>query len=129
MGIETIRTVGVVGAGQMGSGIAHVFAEAGFEVLLHDITAQLVERGVATIDRNLQRGVDKGKLTPDAKREVLARVRGVDDIDALAGAQFVAGLQAGVRGQRGPGVLPVTAIFHHALDAGDRRGGSARRQV
>ncbi len=89
MGIETIRTVGVVGAGQMGSGIAHVFAEAGYEVLLHDITAQLVERGVSTIDRNLQRGVDKGKLTPDQKRQVLARVRGVDDIDALAGAQFV----------------------------------------
>jgi 3-hydroxybutyryl-CoA dehydrogenase len=86
--VSEIRTIGVIGAGQMGSGIAHVFAEAGFAVVLHDITSQLVDRGIATIDRNLQRGVDKGKMTPEQKQQVLARVKKTDDLEALAGVDL-----------------------------------------
>ena len=50
-----IRTVGVVGAGQMGNGIAHVMAQAGFDVILNDINAEALERAVATIEKNMER--------------------------------------------------------------------------
>jgi 3-hydroxybutyryl-CoA dehydrogenase len=86
--MSDVKTIGVIGAGQMGSGIAHVFAEAGFAVILHDITSQLVDRGIANIDRNLSRGVDKGKMTPEQKQQVLARVKKTDDLEALAGVDL-----------------------------------------
>ncbi len=88
MSAVDVRTVAVVGAGQMGSGIAHVFAEAGFDVVLHDVAPELVQRGLATIDRNLQRGVDKGRMSAEDKRRVLARVRGVTELDELRAADL-----------------------------------------
>ena len=69
-----IRSVGIVGAGQMGNGIAHVFALAGYDVLLNDISAGL-EKAVATIDRNLERQVTRGKTTAQAKAEAMARIK------------------------------------------------------
>ncbi len=89
MNLEGIKTVGVVGAGQMGNGIAHVFAEKGFAVTLHDVTQAFVDKGLATIDRNLQRGVDKGRMTAEEKQAVLGRVRGVTNLDAMKTADFV----------------------------------------
>ncbi len=89
MNLEGIKTVGVVGAGQMGNGIAHVFAEKGFAVTLHDVTQALVDKGLATIDRNLQRGVDKGRMTAEEKQAVLGRVRGVTNLEAMKTADFV----------------------------------------
>ena len=71
----TINTVGIVGAGQMGNGIAHVFALAGYDVILNDISAEALAKAVALIDRNLERQVQKGKLTPEAKAAALARIR------------------------------------------------------
>jgi 3-hydroxybutyryl-CoA dehydrogenase len=88
MNASEIETVGVVGAGQMGSGIAHVFADAGLTVRMHDVTPALVERGLATIDKNLQRGVDKGKTTPEQKQQVLARVHPTTDIEELRDVDF-----------------------------------------
>jgi len=70
-----IRIVGIVGAGQMGNGIAHVFALAGYEVLLNDISAAGLEKAIATIDRNIERQVTRGKTTPEAKAEAMARIR------------------------------------------------------
>jgi 3-hydroxybutyryl-CoA dehydrogenase len=84
-----IRTVGVVGAGTMGSGIAQVFAQAGFEVRLHDVAAGALERARAGIDRSLAKLVEKGRL-PSADREgALARLTPVARLDALAGADYI----------------------------------------
>ena len=66
-----IKTVGIVGAGQMGNGIAHVFALAGFDVILNDISADALQRALALIDKNLERQVQRGKLAAEA----MARIR------------------------------------------------------
>ncbi len=64
----------VVGAGQMGAGIAQVAAAAGDEVLLHDVDQKFIDRGLATIERNLTRAVEKGKLTDEQRGDVLAHI-------------------------------------------------------
>jgi 3-hydroxybutyryl-CoA dehydrogenase len=70
-----IRTVGIVGAGQMGNGIAHVFALSGYEVLLNDISDDGLKRAVATIDKNLERQASRGKITEAARTEAMARIK------------------------------------------------------
>ncbi len=84
-----IDKIGVVGAGQMGNGIAHVSAQAGLDVVMHDLEEEFVARGTKTIDRNLQRGVDKGRLTADEKQAALGRIQGTTDLEALASCDFV----------------------------------------
>lgn len=59
-----IQSVGVIGAGQMGNGIAHVFALAGYDVLMTDISREALDRALAQIDHNLDRQVSRGKITP-----------------------------------------------------------------
>ena len=85
----SIKKIGVVGAGQMGGGIAHVSAQAGFDVVLQDLEDSFVEQGLATIDKNLQRGVDKGRLTVEQKQETLGRIRGTSRLEDLAECDFV----------------------------------------
>ena len=70
----TIERVGIVGAGQMGNGIAHVFALAGYEVLLNDINADALDAAVALIDRNLERQVGTGQVEAAAKADAMARI-------------------------------------------------------
>ena len=70
-----IQHVGVVGAGQMGSGIAHVFALAGFDILMTDISADSLAKAVALIDRNIERQVSRGKVTAEAKAKALAHIK------------------------------------------------------
>ncbi len=69
-----ISKIGVIGAGQMGNGIAHVMAVAGYDVLLNDISQEALDRGVATITRNLERQVSRGKLEVELKDAALARI-------------------------------------------------------
>jgi 3-hydroxybutyryl-CoA dehydrogenase len=69
-----IRTVGIVGAGQMGNGIAHVFALAGYDVLLNDINPESLKKALETVDRNLERQVARGKISAATKAEALARI-------------------------------------------------------
>ena len=69
-----IRTVGIVGAGQMGNGIAHVFALAGYDVTLNDISEEGLKKAIATIDKNLERQVSRGKITAEEKAATLARI-------------------------------------------------------
>ncbi|AMY67658.1 3-hydroxybutyryl-CoA dehydrogenase [Frigidibacter mobilis] len=69
-----IQTVGIVGAGQMGNGIAHVFALAGFDVLMTDISRESLDAAIALIDRNLERQVSRGKITAEAKAAAMARI-------------------------------------------------------
>ena len=70
-----IQLVGIVGAGQMGNGIAQVFARAGFDVLLNDISQDALTKALALIDRNLERQVARGKLPPEEKAATLGRIR------------------------------------------------------
>ncbi len=70
-----IQTVGIVGAGQMGNGIAHVFALSGYDVLLNDISQTSLDKAIATIDKNLERQVSRAKITAEVKAAALARIR------------------------------------------------------
>jgi 3-hydroxybutyryl-CoA dehydrogenase len=79
----------VVGAGQMGSGIAQVAAQAGIEVVMQDIDQKFVDRGLQVITKNLQRNVDKGKMAADEMAAVLGRLQGTTDLQDGADAQLV----------------------------------------
>jgi len=87
--LDSIKTVAVLGAGTMGNGIAHVFARAGYDVILRDVEEGFLQRGMETISKNLDREVKKGKLTEAEKPQVLARLKPVTDIAAVAAADFV----------------------------------------
>jgi len=84
-----IGTFGVVGGGTMGSGIAHVAAQTGHRVVLVDQSPEFLKRALETVDRNLQRGVDKGGLSPQEKISILARITPAENLEALATADFV----------------------------------------
>ena len=89
MNLDSIKTVAVLGAGTMGNGIAHVFARAGYNVILRDVQESFLQRGMETIGKNLDREVKKGKLPEAEKPQVLARLRPVTDFAAVAAADFV----------------------------------------
>ena len=84
-----IGTIGVVGAGQMGSGIAHVAAASGASVILADAAPEIVAAGRASIAKNLDREVAKGKRTPAERDAALALISTTADLGALAGADLV----------------------------------------
>jgi len=84
-----IQRVGVVGAGTMGNGIAHVFARGGYGVVLCDVEQRFVERALETIGKNLEREVAKGRITAEAKAAALGRIRPVTDRGQLADCDFV----------------------------------------
>ncbi|HYM62561.1 MAG TPA: 3-hydroxybutyryl-CoA dehydrogenase [Thermoanaerobaculia bacterium] len=85
-----MKNIVVVGAGTMGNGIAHTAAATGFAVTLVDVLDSYLDRGLSTISANLQRGVDKGKMTSEEKEKVLARIaRSTNVAQAAAGADIV----------------------------------------
>lgn len=84
-----IRVVGVMGAGTMGNGIAHVFARSGYDVLLCEIEQRFLDRGLDTLRKNLERESTKGKITADNAKASLARVTGVLNRERLAECDFV----------------------------------------
>lgn len=85
-----IKKIAVLGAGQMGNGIAHVCAQAGYEVKMRDIDQKFVDNGMATIKKNLDRGVSKGKMSQDEADSILGRIKGVLDLkDAVKDADLV----------------------------------------
>ncbi len=86
---EKIQTIGIIGAGQMGSGIAHVSALAGFDVLLFDVAPERIEKGIATINGNMARQVSSGKLTDDVRQAALAKILPTPTMQGLAGADLV----------------------------------------
>jgi 3-hydroxybutyryl-CoA dehydrogenase len=87
--IDSIKTVAVLGAGTMGNGIAHVFARAGYKVLLRDVEQRYLDRALDTIAKNLDREIKKGKLAETEKRSVLERLIPVTDMSTIANADFV----------------------------------------
>ena len=84
-----IRRVGVIGAGTMGNGIAHVFARCGYQVVLCDVEQRLLDRGLAAMEKNLEREVAKGKITADDKAAALKRIEPVLDRGRLRDCDFV----------------------------------------
>jgi 3-hydroxybutyryl-CoA dehydrogenase len=87
--MKEIETIGVVGAGTMGHGIAQVAAQSGYEVILVDVVPDALARGIAHIGKGLGRLVEKGKLTAEARDEALARVKPAGEVAALSCAELV----------------------------------------
>jgi 3-hydroxybutyryl-CoA dehydrogenase len=83
-----IRTIGVIGAGQMGNGIAHVCALAGFDVLLNDVSPDRLDAGIKTIERNLDRQVHREMITKDQRDAALKRIKTAKSLDEFAGVDF-----------------------------------------
>ena len=84
-----IKTFGVIGAGQMGNGIAHVAAASGLNVIMNDIKQEFVDKGIATITKFFDKGIEKGKLTREQKEGTLSRIQASTDIKDMAKADFV----------------------------------------
>jgi 3-hydroxybutyryl-CoA dehydrogenase len=130
-----ITSVGVVGAGTMGNGIAQVFAQAGFSVCLVDVAQPMLDRARATMERSLGKFVERGKLAPADRDASLKRLETTTDVDRLAAADFIveaivedAGakreLFAGLDGIARPGVIlasNTSSISLTAIGAATRR--------
>jgi 3-hydroxybutyryl-CoA dehydrogenase len=84
-----IKKIGVIGAGQMGNGIAHVAALAGFDVMLNDVSADRLKSGLATINGNLSRQVAKKVISDDSRGQALGRIASTDTLDGLADCDLV----------------------------------------
>ena len=89
MNLGEIKTVAVLGAGTMGNGIAHVFARAGYRVILRDVEQRFLDHALETIEKNLDREIKKGKLAEAEKATVLGRLQPVTNMRAIAAADFV----------------------------------------
>jgi 3-hydroxybutyryl-CoA dehydrogenase len=89
LSIDHIKTVAVLGAGTMGNGIAHVFARAGYKVILRDVEQRYLDRGMDTIAKNLDREIKKGTLAETEKGPLLSRLVPVTDFSTVANADFL----------------------------------------
>jgi len=85
----TIKSVGVIGAGTMGNGIAQVFAASGFQVIMQDISEEGVNRGVATIGSSLDRLIKSEKISEAEKTSTLERITATTDLGSMANADLV----------------------------------------
>ncbi|ACF03718.1 3-hydroxybutyryl-CoA dehydrogenase [Rhodopseudomonas palustris] len=84
-----IKKVGVIGAGQMGNGIAHVAALGGFDVILNDVSADRLKSAMATINGNLSRQIAKKLISEDARKQALARITATEKLDGLSDCDLV----------------------------------------
>ena len=85
----TIKKIGVVGSGAMGTGIAQISAQAGYGVILCDVSEQALQRAISNIGSSFEKLIAKGKLTEDAKNETLARIQTTTDLTAMSKAELV----------------------------------------
>jgi 3-hydroxybutyryl-CoA dehydrogenase len=85
----TIKTVGIIGAGQMGSGIAHVCAISGYDVLIHDVAADQIDKALAKIDKNMSRQVASDKLSEQDKSAALGKIKSAITIEQLSTCDLV----------------------------------------
>jgi 3-hydroxybutyryl-CoA dehydrogenase len=84
-----IKSIGVIGSGTMGNGIAQVAARSGFQVLMRDLTEDFLKRGLSNIDKSLQRDVDKERLRVEEKQEIISRIETTTELDSLNAVDFV----------------------------------------
>ena len=87
--MTTIKTIGVIGAGQMGNGIAHVCALAGYNVVLNDISGTALKEGIATIEKNMTRQVSRDLISVDDMKAGLARISTEKEMDTLSTSDLV----------------------------------------
>ncbi|CCV11327.1 3-hydroxybutyryl-CoA dehydrogenase [Mesorhizobium sp. STM 4661] len=87
--MSKIETIGIIGAGQMGGGIAHVSALSGYKVLIYDISPDRIEKGIATVSGNMARQVGSGKLEEKLRNDAMARISAAPTMADLAGADLV----------------------------------------
>ena len=85
----SVSTVGVIGAGQMGAGVAQVAAQAGVSVLLNDVSEEFVQRGLQTVGRNLDRMAERGRFKPEERDRIMRRVSGTANLADLKNTDFV----------------------------------------
>src|SRR5678815_1727058 len=83
------RVIGVIGAGTMGNGIAQVSARAGYDVIMHDVREEFLDRGMGAIDKSLQRDVDKERLDLAGKQAIVKRIRTTTDFAQFKEVEFV----------------------------------------
>jgi 3-hydroxybutyryl-CoA dehydrogenase len=86
--VVDIKTVGVIGAGQMGSGIAHVVALGGYDVLLHDVSSERIDHGLSEIEKNMSRQVARGVIEPAAMEAAMARIRPAAELQSVGAADL-----------------------------------------
>lgn len=98
-----IKNIMVIGAGQMGSGIAQVAAQSGHQVILHDVTEQLTAKGLKTIEKNLDRSLAKGKITAEEKEAALNKIKTTTDLAAGTEAGLI--IEAIVENKEAKGIL------------------------
>src|SRR3972149_6362577 len=103
-----IKTVGVLGAGLMGSGIAQVVAQAGYSVVVREVEQRFLDKGLTSIDGQLQRAIEKGRMSAEEKANLMARIRWTLSLDDLKGADLV--IEAIVED------LPLKQELYRALD-------------
>jgi 3-hydroxybutyryl-CoA dehydrogenase len=84
-----VKKIGVIGAGQMGHGIALVTAQAGFEVLIQDIKTEFVEKGIGKIDKFLSKSIEKGKITEVDKKKITSKIKGTTKLEDLKDVDLV----------------------------------------
>jgi 3-hydroxybutyryl-CoA dehydrogenase len=84
-----IKKIGIIGAGTMGHGIALVCAKAGYDVILHDIKEDYVKKGLASVEKFIDKSVEKGKMTPEDKKNILGRIHGTTKLDDMKDADLV----------------------------------------
>src|ERR1044072_7395722 len=87
--MANIQTVGVIGAGQMGNGIAHVCSLAGFSVVLNDVSPDRIKAGMATINGNMRRQIAQNAISEDDRKTALARIKPGENYEALANCDLV----------------------------------------
>jgi 3-hydroxybutyryl-CoA dehydrogenase len=85
----TIKKIGIVGAGTMGHGIALVAAKAGYEIVLHDIKDEYVKKGLGSIEKFIDKSVEKGKMTPGDKKNILEKIHGTTKLDDMKDADLI----------------------------------------
>src|ERR1035437_8082061 len=103
----SLQRIGVIGAGQMGAGIAQVAAQAEIGVVMHDITPELCKRGVDSIARNLGRMIERGRFKPEERDRVMRRVETTARLEDLAGIGIISAANA--RSYRMPVSWPVAS--------------------
>ena len=84
-----ISKIGIIGAGQMGHGIALVAAQAGFDVVIRDTTDDFVKKGIGKIEKFLDKSIEKGKMSADDKKKILSHLKGTTKLDDLKGVDLI----------------------------------------
>jgi 3-hydroxybutyryl-CoA dehydrogenase len=85
----TIKKIGIIGAGTMGHGIALVAAKAGFEVILHDVKDEFIQKGIRSVEKFVDKSVEKGKMTPEDKKNILGKIHGSTKLEDMKDVDLV----------------------------------------